>query len=176
MKPTSAIRTNILTPAGPYVYRPCPTATPWGRCQETDILMWGLEADGTRVPVLWQVHTAGHGGTRLHAHLASHFLQGIPEQCYAFGGSRLWYEEDCESAVPLFIFYNGLTPSCWLLSGDKSYPRSKLFESIQRWMPDACEAVLHLAEKFDDALLRQGTPLRSGVRTSEPTGVATLLS
>lgn len=152
---------SILAPGDPYQHLPCPRQTPWGTAQETAILMWGRTADCTRVPILWQVHTAGHGGTRVHRELGARFLDGIPKHCHAFGGSRLWYEEDCESSVPLFIFYNGLDPSCWLVAEGKQYPREKLLESVQRWMPDTLAAVRKLAARFDAALLETGIPLRS---------------
>lgn len=151
----------ITAPRGPYICIACPTSTPWGQAQDTSALMWGFNSDGTRVPVLWQVHTAGHGGTRVHRELAARFLNGIPMTCHSFGGSRLWYEEDCESTVPLFIFYNGLDPSCWLVAEGKAYPRDKLLESIHRWMPDTADAVRELAKRFDAALLAEGRALRS---------------
>lgn len=157
----------ILAPNGPFAHLECPTSTPWGRAQNTSILMWGLSDDGTRVPVLWQVYTAGHGGTRVHRDLVARFLKGIPKSCHAFGGSRLWYEEDCESTVPLFIFYNGLDPSCWLVAESKQYPREKLLESIQRWMPDAVDGVRALAVGFDAALVAAGVPLRTALQPTE---------
>lgn len=155
----------IIAPNGPFAHSECPTSTPWGRAQDTSVLMWGVSEDGTRIPVLWQVYTAGHGGTRVHRELAARFLNGIPKACHAFGGSRLWYEEDCESTVPLFIFYNGLAPSCWLVAEGKQYPREKLLESVQRWMPETVNAVRALAARFDDALVRQGSPLRTALQS-----------
>lgn len=151
----------ILAPSGIYENLPIPPATPWGKVQQTTVLMWGRSAIGTRVPVLWQVHTAGHGGTRVHRQLASRFLNGIPKQCHAYGGTRLWFEEDCESSVPLFIFYNGLDPACWLVQPGKEFPREKLLESIQRWMPETVDAVRKLAAAFDAALCAEGISLRS---------------
>lgn len=151
----------IIAPKGPYQYLPFPDTTPWGKPQSTDILMWGADNSGTRLPLLWQTNCAGHGGTRVHRELAARFLQGMPKECHAYGGSRLWYEEDAESCVPLFIFYNGLNHTCWLVSGEKPYPREKLFESIQRWMPDSAPIVRALAAAFDTALAKSGAQLRS---------------
>lgn len=151
----------ILAPKGPYGPLDCPTRTPWGEAQDIDILMYGADAAGFRVPVLWQVHTAGHGGTRVHRELAARFLNGIPKACHAYGGSRLWYEEDCESSVPLFIFYNGLSADCWLVTGDKPFPREQLLESIRRWLPETVWVVRMLAARFDDALAEAGVALRS---------------
>lgn len=159
--------TPILAPNAPYELLACPTSTPWGHAQETSVLMWGTAADGTRVPVLWQVHTAGHGGTRVHRELAARFLNGIPKSCHAYGGSRLWYEEDCESSAPLFIFYNGLDPSCWLVADGKQFPRHRLLESIRRCMPETVNVVLALAARFDAALAANGTPLRSPLQPAE---------
>lgn len=138
-----------------------PRSTPWGPLQQSDRIMWGAAENGTRVPILWQVHTAGHGGTRVHKDLAARFLNGLPKECHAFGGSRLWFEEDCESSVPLFIFYNGLSPDCWLVRADRPYPREQLMDSIRRWMPEAAYAVRRLAAAFDKALSNAGIPLRS---------------
>lgn len=153
-------QTPIVAPNGPYQYLPFPNSTPWGKSQTTEILMWGADRAGSRLPLLWQTNCAGHGGTRVHRELAARFLQGLPKQCHAYGGSRLWYEEDIESCVPLFIFYNGLHHTCWLVSGEKPYPREQLFETIQRWMPDNAAVVRTLAGVFDKALAAQGTALR----------------
>lgn len=159
----------ITAPRGPYAFTTCPEHTPWGRAQETAVLMWGCCTDGTPVPVLWQVSTPGHGGTRVHRELAARFLNHMPKECHAYGGSRLWYEEDCESTVPLFIFYNGLDPSCWLVQDGKQFPRERLLESIKRWMPASVEAVRSIAERFDDALVAEGFPLRSPLQKQHAT-------
>lgn len=160
-KPQQTTQPAILAPEGPYDYAQCPPSSPWGRVQETTILMWAYSPDGTRVPVLWQVHTAGHGGTRVHRQLAARFLNRLPKECHAYGGNRLWYEEDCESNVPLFIFYNGLDPSCWLVTEGQQFPRERLMESIRRWMPDTGDAVCAIAARFDAVLVKNGHTLRS---------------
>lgn len=151
----------ITAPRGPYAFIACPTSTPWGGAQDATVLMWASDHDGLRVPVLWQVHTSGHGGTRVHRELAARFLNKIPKACHAFGGSRLWYEEDCESNVPLFIFYNGLDPSCWLVQDGKQFPREHLMDSIKRWMPETVHDVHALAKRFDEDLVAEGLSLRS---------------
>ena len=115
-----------LVPGGPYLSLPLPITSPWGKSQQTDILMWGVAADQRPVPVLWKVHTAGHGGIRVHRELGALFLNGVPKACHSYGGSRLWYEEDSESAVPLFIFFNGLSNECWLINRPVRYPREAL--------------------------------------------------
>lgn len=150
-----------IAPGGPYQSLPLPLESPWGKSQHTDIIMWGTDADGKPVPVLWQLHTAGHGGTRVHRELAARFLAGIPKACHAYGGSRLWYEEDCESSVPLYIFYNGLSTDCWLVRGGKPFPREQLLDSIRRWLPETVWPVRQLAERFDAALVTAGITLRS---------------
>jgi hypothetical protein len=161
---------NLLTPTtttspivlpGEFDNVDVPRHTPWGALQESERIMWGGPDHASRVPLLWQIHTAGHGGTRVHPQLAKRFLGGIPQQCHAFGGSRLWYEEDAESSVPLFIFYNGLSTDCWLVTGEKPYPRQHLMDSIRRWMPEASYAVRRLAANFDAALANAGIPLRA---------------
>ena len=158
---TPTVTTNIIAPKGPYQHLPFPDTTPWGKPQQTDVLMYGESSDGTRVPVLWQTHTAGHGGTRVHRELAARFLNGIPPECHSYGGSRLWYEEDAESCIPLYIYFNGIVPTHHLFNLERPYPRQKLLESVQRWMPNAVDKVRELAAAFDAALVAEGKPLRS---------------
>lgn len=155
------ITPSILSPKGTYDRHTCPTSTPWGQAQQQVVLMWGRNNDCIYVPLLWQVHTAGHGGTFVHPTLAARFFNKLPKECHAYGGSRLWFEEDCESNVPFFIFYNGLDPSCWLVAKGKQFPRERLLESIQRWMPNSIAAVRDLAARFDAALTDEGIPLRA---------------
>lgn len=161
-KPQAAVldHAHIFIP-GDFTNLDVPRSTPWGPLQESESIMWGGPDYASRVPLLWQLHTAGHGGTHVHPQLARRFLNGIPAQCHAFGGSRLFYEEDCESSVPLFIFYNGLAADCWLVRSEKPFPREQLMESIRRWMPDTCYAVRRLAAAFDKALIDARIPLRS---------------
>jgi len=151
---------RIIIP-GTYDVTQPPRSTPWGGLQESETLMWGTAPCGTITPVLWQVHTAGHGGTRVHPHLAAACFKHLPPECHAHGGSRLWFEEDCESSVPLFIFYNGLSPDCWLVRTRNAYPREKLLESVVRWMPSTVEPVRAIANNFDATLARAGIPLRT---------------
>lgn len=37
---------TITAPKGPYEQLPCPPSTPWGKAQQTNILMWGADPDG----------------------------------------------------------------------------------------------------------------------------------
>jgi hypothetical protein len=141
--------------------------SPWGRIQESDILAWGSALDGSRVPLLWQVHTAGHGGTRVHPELAARYFRALPKDCHAYGGSRLWFEEDCESTVPLFVFYNALDPACWLVRGDTPFPRAKLLESMAFYLAHTVPAVTAIARTVDVDLARAGVALRSPL---EPAG------
>lgn len=156
----TAAAVSPLVPGGPYQNLPFPLSTPWGRAQQCPIIMWGPAADGQPVPLLWQVHTAGHGGTRVHRELAARFLHGIPKACHSYGGSRLWYEEDCESSVPLYIFYNGLSSDCWLVRDEEPFPREHLLDSVRRWLPETVWPVRQLAQRFDGALLAAGIALR----------------
>lgn len=150
---------------GNYEHTPLPRITPWGGHNGNTTLMWGRAADGSIVPVMWQVSCPSHGGTRVNADVARRWLKALPHECFKHGGNRCWYEEDCESAVPLFIFYNALDPRCWLITNDmgQSYPRHKLLESITRWMPDAAPTVILLARTFDAALTKAGQGLREDV-------------
>lgn len=126
-------------------------ASPWGRIQNSEILMWGRTAqDRSVIPLLWQVSTASHGGTRIHDQLAAQYFTALPATCHAYGGSRLWFEEDCESTVPFYIFYNGLTPDCCLLQ-----------VSLHRYHPETIPAVQRIAQRFDQALIDAGIALRS---------------
>jgi hypothetical protein len=159
--PSNLIANRLIIVPGVFQHLDVPRSTPWGPPQECDRIMWGAADDGSRVPILWQVHTSGHGGTRVHKDLAARFLNGLPKECHAFGGSRLWFEEDAESTVPLFIFYNGLAPDCWLVRADKPFPREQLMDSIRRWMPEAAYAVRRLAAAFDKALGNAGIALRT---------------
>jgi len=142
---------------------PLPGKTPWGPIQQDDILMWGQGADHARVPILWQVHTAGHGGTRVHPELAALYFKRLPNECHAYGGSRLWFEEDCESTVPLYIFYNGLQPDCWLVKPPNPFPREKLLESLAYYLADTIGPVRAIAAAFDAHLLAQGIALRAPI-------------
>lgn len=157
---TAPTDTRIVIP-GTYDITQPPRSTPWGGLQESETLMWGTAPCGNITPVLWQVHTAGHGGTRVHPQLAAAYFKRLPRDCQSCGGSRLWFEEDCESSVPLFIFYNGLSPDCWLVRPDIAFPRDKLLESVVRWMPSTVDPVRAIAAKFDSALTRQSIALRA---------------
>lgn len=153
---------------GTFPHLALPSFTPWGGIQQSEVLMHGLSADGTLVPVLWQIHTAGHGGTHVHEVLAARFLNGLPDICHRYGGNRFWFEEDFESNVPLFIFYNGLDPACWLLREGRVYPREKMIDEIRQRMPQAAYAVRRLAATFDAALAATSAPLRSPLEVDVP--------
>lgn len=137
-------------------------ASPWGHIQNSEILMSGLNAqDRSVIPLLWQVSTASHGGTRVHDQLAAQYFTELPATCHAYGGSRLWFEEDGESTVPFYIFYNGLTPDCWLIKS-RPYPRHRLLQdSLQRYYPETIPAVQRIAQRFDQALIDAGIALRT---------------
>jgi hypothetical protein len=149
-----------LVAPGPYQQHLLPRITPWGGHDDHTILMWGRDGEGTLIPIMWQVYCPGHGGTRINPDVSSTWLKGLPAECFKHGGNRCWYEEDCESTVPLFIFYNALDPRCWLVAEGKAYPRHKLLESVIRWMPNAVPTVLKLAQTFDTALTAASVDLR----------------
>lgn len=158
----------------PGLYQPIAltAASPWGRIQNSDILMWGKDAENAALlPLLWQVSTASHGGTRVHDQLAAAHFAKLPAACHAYGGSPLWYEEDCESSVPLYIFYNGLTPHCWLIK-DNPFPRAELLSSLRRYHPETIAPVQQIARRFDSVLSTAGIALRTPIpqfsRSSHP--------
>lgn len=153
---------SLHTPVAPgyYLLAALPKSTPWGPHDSFDVLMWGKNQQGHLVPIMWQVYCPGHGGTRLSRDLAAKWLKRLPAECHKHGGSIMWYEEDCESAVPLFIFYNALDPRCWLVAQGQAYPRHKLLDSIKRWMPRAVPAVLAIAREFDNAFTGLGGVVR----------------
>lgn len=72
-----------------------PTYTPWGQTQTCHAL-----GDG-----IFTVTTAGHGGIWL----SPERMKALPEVCrstpYSKGG---WFEEDCDSLIPMFFFYTDL--------------------------------------------------------------------
>jgi len=153
-----------LVAPGAYQQHLLPRITPWGGHDGNETtLMWGRDSEGTLIPIMWQVYCPGHGGTRVNPDVARTWLKALPSECFKHGGNRCWYEEDCESAVPLFIFYNALDPRCWLVAERKAYPRHKLLETITRWMPAAVPTVALLARTFDAALVKAGQGLREDV-------------
>lgn len=162
---TLQIVPRIIIP-GTFQHIHLSASSPWGPIQNSEILLWATTQDGSAIPVLWQVHTAGHGGTRVHHQLAAAYFETLPADFYSYGGSPLWYEEDCESCVPLYIFYNGLTPDCWLIRNGP-YPRAELLQSLQRYLPDAIPALQDIAQRFDEALTAAGITLRTPVEPLE---------
>lgn len=157
----TSLRAHPRLIPGTFQFLALPASSPWGRVQENEILMWGASADGTAIPLLWQVHTAGHGGTRVHHQLAATYFAALPAEFYSYGGSPLWFEEDCESSVPLYIFYNGLYPDCWLIAN--AYPRADLLQSLHRYYPEHIAPLQQIARQFDEALAAAGITLRAAV-------------
>lgn len=120
-----------------------PKTSPWGQVQEQSILMWKQGP----APVMWMLHTAGHGGIKVHREIATKYLKELPKECFSFGGNKTLYEEDCEATVPLYIFFNKLDDACWFKKG--GFPREKLMESIERYYPTSVDKIKEIAARVD---------------------------
>ncbi len=95
--------------------------TPWGAAQTVERM----------APGIWVVSTAGHGGLKLDA---AHNRR-MPAYMRRGGG---WYEEDCESALPMVVFANeilaaGLPWAC------QSVQTGLAIKSAKEWYPDEYE-------------------------------------
>lgn len=142
--------------------------SPWGRIQHSEVLMWGKDRQTAAIiPLLWQVSTASHGGTRVHDQIAKAYFSKLPPDCHAYGGSHLWFEEDCESSVPFYVFYNGLSPQCWLMK-NKPFPRANLLNDFARHYPEATQGIQNIARRFDDDLAAAGIALRDPTAPTTP--------
>ncbi len=95
--------------------------TPWGAAQTVERM----------APGIWIVSTAGHGGIKLDA---AHQRQ-MPAYMRRGGG---WYEEDCESALPMLVFATeilaaGVPWAC------KSIQDGRVAAQAKEWYPDEYE-------------------------------------
>ncbi len=120
-------------------------STPWGRSQGGSRLAEGIT----------MYHTAGHGGVKVIKKLN----QRIP---IGFRRSDGWYEEDCDSQIVFYFFYDSIKNHMtatgmpgWSISADEyfgKFPREWFKESIERW--NVAESIYHFgtiypAEKLD---------------------------
>ena len=122
-----------------------PNYTPWGEPQDTEILLWANDK-GEAVPCMWMVHTASHGGIYITEEMRERFLSDLPASCnqYNHGNGGNWFEEDCESCVPLYIFYPILDNSCWLIKD--RYPRKDLLKPLGYMGDEAMKQILIAGE------------------------------
>jgi hypothetical protein len=93
------------------------TQSPWGPVQDQEQL-----ADG-----IVQVHTAGHGGIWLSPERQA----ALPDwaRCVSSGycAKPTWWEEDCEAAVPMYVFFDEMPE--WV----QKHGKAKLREWIVAW-------------------------------------------
>ena len=87
--------------------------SPWGQIQFARELIYGITI----------VSTAGHGGMLL----SPERLEQMPGQMRSHDG---WYEEDCEVAMPMLIFFDEFdTTKQWA----QTPTREELRKNIREW-------------------------------------------
>jgi hypothetical protein len=106
---------------------------------------WGKSQGGTQLALgITMYHTAGHGGVKVIKKLN----QRIP---VGFRRSDGWYEEDCDSQIVYYFFYDSIKnhmtatgmPS-WSISADEyfgKFTRAWFKEAIERW--NVAESIYH---------------------------------
>jgi hypothetical protein len=89
-----------------------PDWTPW----------WGKVHHQTEMsPGIWLCSTASHGGVWVDPNLRDR----IPEEARTTDHSTCpWYEEDCDAAIPVYLFTND------------ERDRATALESLQQWHPE----------------------------------------
>lgn len=94
-----------------------PDWTPW----------WGKVQHKTRIGHgIWHCSTASHGGVWVDYNLRDL----IPEEARKTTHSHSpWYEEDCDAAIPVFLFTND------------ERDRGMALESLERWHPDLVDTL-----------------------------------
>ena len=86
--------------------------TPWGQADQADIL----------APGIGLVATPSHGGILLSKERRAH----MPDI------TKRWYEEDCDIAIPLWVFFDEI-------KSNPIFPnltRESLRKSLERWNPE----------------------------------------
>jgi hypothetical protein len=91
-------------------------SSPWGKVQRVDRMAPGIGV----------VSTASHGGIKLSRERNA----AMPDEFRQPGG---WYEEDCEAAMPMWIFADDL--------GYDQERKDRVRGTIIRWFPDEYEAL-----------------------------------
>jgi hypothetical protein len=106
---------------------------------------WGKSQGGTQLALgITMYHTAGHGGVKVIKKLN----QRIP---VGFHRSDGWYEEDCDSQIVFYFFYDSIKNHMtatgmpgWSISADEyfsKFTREWFKESIERW--NVAESIHH---------------------------------
>lgn len=101
--------------------------TPWGAADSVTLLA-SMKVNGKVVPLMWGVSTAGHGGIRL-----SEEGQAVLRECVYdaaagnFLGSLQWWEEDCDWAVPVYVFWPLIAKPGEYWSGDLTREKCYLY-------------------------------------------------
>jgi hypothetical protein len=106
---------------------------------------WGKSQGGTQLALgITMYHTAGHGGVKVIKKLN----QRIP---VGFHRSDGWYEEDCDSQIVYYFFYDEIESYMrlhnmpgWSISADEyfgKFTRAWFKEAIERW--NVAESIYH---------------------------------
>jgi hypothetical protein len=106
---------------------------------------WGKSQGGTQLALgITMYHTAGHGGVKVIKKLN----QRIP---VGFRRSDGWYEEDCDSQIVFYFFYDEIESYMrahnmpgWSISADEyfsKFTRAWFKEAIERW--NVAESIYH---------------------------------
>jgi hypothetical protein len=70
--------------------------SPWGAVQKQKVL----------APGIVQVFTAGHGGIWLSPERQAQLPEWAKQIASSYAPKPQWWEEDCEMAIPLLVFYS----------------------------------------------------------------------
>ena len=101
--------------------------TPWGVSQGRTLKL----AVG-----LCNYSTPGHGGMAVSFSLAMRMSEWARRQGIRYGG-RLWYEEDCAWAIPIFELYDRVPGIRDFYEGRHVFNIRELAEqTIRQWYPD----------------------------------------
>ncbi len=129
--------------------------TPWGAADSVTLLA-SMKVNGVVVPLMWGVSTPGHGGIRL-----SEEGQAILRECMYdakagnFLGSLQWWEEDCDWAVPAFIFWPLIAKPMEYWNGDLTREKCKLYcDSFSQ--PKTQQVAIQRAVAAVDAIVSGG--------------------
>lgn len=133
--------------------------TPWGAADSVTLLA-SMKVNGKVVPLMWGVSTAGHGGIRL-----SEEGQAVLRECVydaAAGnllGSLQWWEEDCDWAVPVYVFWPLIAKPGDYWSGDLTRDKCKMYcDSFSQ--PKTQQAAIHRSVAAVDAIVSGGQDIK----------------
>lgn len=102
--------------------------TPWGHADHIEKIAPGIEG----------VSTPGHGGI----HLDAAHIKRLPAAIGAgYSGSRAWWEEDCDWAVPFLLFEKEMLGwGCVKRMGVEKV-RTCARETLERYNPEWLKAI-----------------------------------